>query len=124
MNSSISHSDWNKLYCAQEKLEEEKTQTLQKLLCLQKQKKFLHKCASHFLKSDMKSLEELKKLEEEEKKQCEAQAAHQQEVEQLLTTIDDFSFELSDSQLTQLNQSLNFINETVESSVLHLPDVQ
>ncbi|ODH47349.1 hypothetical protein GX48_06520 [Paracoccidioides brasiliensis] len=138
MDSSIPHSDWNKLYHALDKLDndesqvekefshkqEEISQLFMKMSCLCKQKKFLKECAGCFLKSDVKSLEELEKLEEEEEKQCETQVAQQQEVEQLLTTIDDFPFELSDSQLTQLNQPLDFISETVEPSALHLPDVQ
>ncbi|ODH12566.1 hypothetical protein ACO22_08138, partial [Paracoccidioides brasiliensis] len=106
--------------CKQKKI----SQLFTKMSHLHKQKKFLKKCAGHFLESNVKSLKKLKKLKEEEEKQCEMQVAQQQEIEQLLTTIDDFSFKLSDSQLTQLNQSLNFINKIIESSASHLPDVQ
>ncbi|ODH13522.1 hypothetical protein ACO22_07172, partial [Paracoccidioides brasiliensis] len=138
MDFSIPHSDWNKLYHVLDKLDddefqiekefsykqEEISQLFTKISHLHKQKKFLKKCACCFLESDVKSLEKLKKLKEEEEKQCEMQVTQQQEIEQLLTIIDDFSFKLSDLQLTQLNQSLNFISETVEPSALYLPDVQ
>ncbi|ODH45519.1 hypothetical protein GX48_08404 [Paracoccidioides brasiliensis] len=138
MDSSVPHSDWNKLYRALDKLDddesrvekefsrkqEEISQLFAKMSRLRKQKKFLKERAGHFLESDVKSLEELEKLEEEEEKQREAQVAQQQEVEQLLATIDDFPFELSDSQLAQLNQPPDFIGETVEPSAPHLPDVR
>ncbi|ODH45701.1 hypothetical protein GX48_08219 [Paracoccidioides brasiliensis] len=138
MDFSVPCSDWNKLYHALDKLDddeswvekefshkqEEISQLFTKMSHLCKQKKFLKERAGCFLESDVKSLEELKKLKEKEEKQHEAQVAQQQEVEQLLTTIDDFPFKLSDSQLAQLNQPLDFISETVEPSALHLPDVQ
>ncbi|OAX76856.1 hypothetical protein ACJ72_08851, partial [Emergomyces africanus] len=55
------------------KLKEEKVQTLQKLLHLQKQKKFLRKYADKFLESDTKSLKKLKKLKEKKEKQHKTQ---------------------------------------------------
>ncbi|OAX76913.1 hypothetical protein ACJ72_08794, partial [Emergomyces africanus] len=89
---------------------------------LEKQEEFLKKRAGKFLESDTKSLEKLKKLKEKKEKQHKTQIAQQHKMKQLLVIINDFPFALSDSQLAQLNQPPNFVDETVESSVSRFAD--
>ncbi|KAI1905748.1 hypothetical protein LOZ65_006937, partial [Ophidiomyces ophidiicola] len=76
-----------------DKLELEETKVFEavqaasaKLLHLQKQKRFLHDWAGKFLESGLRSLEELERLEEEEKKRVVEQA----EVQSLFASLNDF----------------------------------
>jgi hypothetical protein len=57
---------WKKLLKAQNLLDEQEEATLAKLLRLRKQQNLLKKWAGEFLQMDIKDVEELERLEEEE----------------------------------------------------------
>ncbi|KAI1966719.1 hypothetical protein LOZ58_000207 [Ophidiomyces ophidiicola] len=92
-NSTPSDRDWQSLQAARDKLELEETKAFEavqaasaKLLRLQKQKRFLRDRAGKFLESGLRSLEELERLEEEEKKRV----AEQTEVQNRFASLNDF----------------------------------
>jgi hypothetical protein len=63
---SSSDLSWKKLLKAQNSLDKQEEATLAKLLHLQKQQNLLKKQAGKFLQMDIKDVEELERLEEEE----------------------------------------------------------
>ena len=63
---SSSNLAWKKLLKAQNSLDKQEEATLAKLLCLWKQQNLLKKWAGKFLQTDIKDVEELERLEEEE----------------------------------------------------------
>jgi hypothetical protein len=63
---SLSNLSWKKLLEAQNLLDKQEEATLAKLLHLQKQQNLLKKQAGKFLQTDIKDIEELERLEEEE----------------------------------------------------------
>jgi pullulanase/glycogen debranching enzyme len=66
----ISKLVWKYLTEAQEHFQEEEEQALAKILYLRKQQKLLKKRAGEFLQKNIKDVEELEKLEEEEKQKA------------------------------------------------------
>jgi hypothetical protein len=63
---SLSNLAWKKLLKAQNLLDKQEEATLAKLLHLRKQQNLLKKQAGKFLQTDIKDIEELERLEEEE----------------------------------------------------------
>jgi len=104
-DKSPSPQDWQRLWREQEKLESaeasvesevshllsEMSRLSAKRQRLLKQKKFLKDRAGKFLQSDVESLEELEKLEEEEQRQKDALIQEQQQTEAFLTTLNGSS---------------------------------
>jgi hypothetical protein len=137
----LSEKAWSRLIQAQNKIESQEEEilikqeeTLAKLLCLQKQKKLLRKHAGEFLQKDLKEIEDLERLEEEEDRKKTALIEQKKVVETNLVsssiiphegcpllvapnqpTADVSSFSLSNSQQADLDT-------WIASSLLMLPE--
>jgi len=128
--SFVPRPEWNKLYRAQQKLEEDEKRALEEqirissqLLRLQKQKRFLKDRAGKFLQSDVESLEELEKLEEEEQRQRDALAREQQQSDALLATLNGSSSDNLPLNWTDLLDNLDSGGEIPSTSSSRSQDV-
>ncbi|EFW16411.1 conserved hypothetical protein [Coccidioides posadasii str. Silveira] len=114
-NNGSSTANWQKLFEAQDKLEYVKQETLSYLLHLQKQKKLLHNQTGKFLESESKSMEDLKHL----KKKKQKRVAEQAEIQNLLASLNNFSF--SGSLPVVSNSFINALLRVVSSSGISCP---
>ncbi|KAI1939656.1 hypothetical protein LOZ66_002972 [Ophidiomyces ophidiicola] len=130
VNAGSFNHDWDKLHSERAKLKAAKSHiqaeihTAQssiaslfaKINHLEQQHDFLESCANKFLESEVKTIEELECLEEEEKKRV----AEQAEIQNLFASLNDFPLisPLSDFSDSFINSVLheNVVDDTLQQS--------
>jgi hypothetical protein len=93
---------WKKLVAAQRQLDEEEEAALAKILRLRKQRRLLQKRAGEFLQKDIKDVEELERLDEQEQKLRDEQDRLAKEREDAVKAAQLAATSESDATLTQL----------------------
>jgi hypothetical protein len=97
---SFTNVEWRRLVQAQDSIKEEEEKLLAKLMCLRKQEHLLRHHANEFLAHDFKEVEELERLEEQERFEKEQLADYQREdasnaahlADPQLAAVDDVTF--------------------------------